>query len=82
MPLLHAIGGDDVTTAVVDCSVLTFCDSAWLNVFRHARLIAEEARVELHLAALPGRVARLLEAPARAGGPAPTGNRQLDGMIP
>ncbi|MCU1490731.1 MAG: anti sigma factor [Acidimicrobiaceae bacterium] len=46
---------------VVDCSGLTFVDSSGISVLAHAHLRVEAAGGELRLAALPSRVARVLE---------------------
>ncbi|MEO3976395.1 STAS domain-containing protein [Streptomyces sp. CAU 1734] len=46
---------------VVDCSGLEFCDSTGLNVLLAARLKAEAAGGEVHLAAMQPVVARVLE---------------------
>lgn len=46
---------------VVDCSKLEFCDSTGLNVLLGARLRAEAAGGQVHLAALLPAVARVFE---------------------
>ncbi|MGW1468927.1 STAS domain-containing protein [Streptomyces sp. NPDC001493] len=46
---------------IVDCSGLEFCDSTGLNVLLGARLQAEEAGGEVHLAGMRPVVARVFE---------------------
>ncbi|MEU1085434.1 STAS domain-containing protein [Streptomyces sp. NPDC005576] len=46
---------------IVDCSGLEFCDSTGLNVLLGARLRAEEAGGEVHLAGMRPVVARVFE---------------------
>ncbi|MCX5397434.1 STAS domain-containing protein [Streptomyces sp. NBC_00102] len=59
-PLENAVENGRVRL-VVDCSGLEFCDSTGLNVLLGARLRAEEAGGEVHLAGMLPVVARVFE---------------------
>lgn len=59
-PLEHAVE-QGRARLVVDCSQLEFCDSTGLNVLLGARLKAEAAGGEVHLAAMLPVVARVFE---------------------
>lgn len=57
---LHACVADGCPRIVLDCSDLEFCDSTGLNVLLTARLAAQAAGGEVHLAAMRPIVARVL----------------------
>ncbi|MCX5200792.1 STAS domain-containing protein [Streptomyces sp. NBC_00237] len=59
-PLEQALD-DGRTRLVIDCSLLEFCDSTGLNVLLGARLKAEAAGGEVHLAGMQPVVARVFE---------------------
>ncbi|MFB7669472.1 STAS domain-containing protein [Kitasatospora sp. NPDC056138] len=62
--LLQAIEEPGVTTVILDCHAIAFCDLAGIHLFLRARLLAEQADVDLHLSAPPPQLLRLLEVTA------------------
>jgi anti-anti-sigma factor len=57
--LAEPVAGQAGRALVVDCSLLTFCDSSGLNALLTARLKARRASVDLYLAAVRDPVARM-----------------------
>ena len=60
-PLLAAVDSPEVALVVVDCALLSFCDSTGLNILLQARARAKETGTDLRLASLPGVASRMFE---------------------
>ncbi len=59
--LLTTVDSPEVALVVVDCALLSFCDSTGLNILLQARARAQESGTRLRLASLPRVASRMFE---------------------